>query len=99
MASANKKKEEAKRPFQNYGPVMTDRSTSVECALWDNEIEVNGKQITTYNVTISRSYRDDKGEWHKNLNFRPQDLPPLLALLARAYFRVIQEKATNGADF
>lgn len=71
--------EEPKRPIRNFGPYSVGRDTSVEAACWENQIEVESGMITTYNVTIKRSYRDQKtGEWKANQNYRLADLPILI---------------------
>lgn len=91
-------KEEPKRPVVNFGPYPTDRNTSVEIAVWENEIEVEGgSTITTYNVTVKRSYRDSEGVWKENKNYRPHDIPVLIHGLNQAY-GFIMEKKNPSAD-
>lgn len=91
-------KEDPKRPIINFGPYTTDRNTSVEVAVWENEITVEDRQIMTYNVTVKRSYRDSDGEWHANQNFRPHDLPVVIHGLQRAHAYIL-EKKTGGEAF
>lgn len=85
-------KEEAKRPVKNFGPYSTDRNTSVEIAVWSNEVEGDGgSTFTTFNVTVKRSYRVES-EWKTNQNFRPHDLPVLLHALQMAYSWILEQK-------
>lgn len=83
-----------KRPVVNFGPYPSDRNTSVEVAIWENEIDVEGpkKKIVTYNVTVKRSYRDGEGKWHANQNFRPHDLPVAIHGLQQAYSWILEKK-------
>lgn len=84
-----------KRPVMNYGPFSCDRNTSVEVAIWSNEVESDGRTFTTYNVTAKRSYRTESGEWKANQNYRPHDLPVLIHALQRAHAWILDAK-TNG---
>jgi len=34
---------EKKKPAVSFGPYSTDRQTSIECAVWQNEVTVNEK--------------------------------------------------------
>ena len=88
------------RPVMNFGPYPSDRSTSIEVAIWQNEIEVESKAITTYNVTIKRSYRDEFGTWKPNQNYRPHDLPILMHALAKAHDWILEKKnpAANAPE-
>lgn len=85
-------KPEAKRPVMNFGPYPTDRNTSIEVAVWQNEIEGSEGNFTTFNVTIKRSYRDESGAWHVNMNMRPHDLPVAVHALAKAHDFILEAK-------
>ena len=91
-AKAPPPEEPKTRPVMSFGPYPTDRNTSVEVSIWQNEIEVEGGSVTTFNVTTKRSYRDGNGEWKKNLNFRPHYLPVLMHALQMAYGWIMEQK-------
>lgn len=91
-------KEESKRPVMSFGPYPTDRNTSVEVACWQNAIEVEGGSITTFNVTIKRSYRDLEGNWHANQNLRPHDIPVLIHGLNQAYSWILERKNPSSEE-
>lgn len=82
----------------NYGPYPTDRNTSIEAAIWQNDIEVESGTIMTFNVTIKRSYRDGEGEWKPNQNFRPHDLPVLIHALNQSYSWILEQKNPSRTD-
>ena len=88
-------KEEAKRPVMSFGPYPSDRSTSIEVAVWENEIEGEGGNFTTYNVTLKRSYRTEGGDWKPNQNFRPHDLPIVLHALQKAHGWILDKKTED----
>lgn len=62
-------------------PVHRIRMRNVSCAIWRNE----GAHGPWYTTTMSRSYRDEKGDWHTSQNFSAIDLL-ILAEVARAAF-------------
>lgn len=102
MASMPKKappkEEPKKRPVISFGPYPTDRSTSVELAVWSNDIEVENGTIQTFNVTVKRSYRQEDGTWVANQNFRPHDLPVLIHALNQAYSWIIESKSRTSNE-
>jgi hypothetical protein len=103
MASSRKSptpppEEPKTRPIMNFGPYPSDRNTSIEAAIWQNEIDVESGTITTYNVTIKRSYRDESGTWKPNQNYRPHDLPILSHALQKAHSFILEKKNPNSEE-
>jgi hypothetical protein len=49
------------------GPAHTVRIGNVKCTIWKND--------TYYNCTISRSFKNDKGDWQDGDSFGHSDLP------------------------
>lgn len=54
-------------------PVHEVRLGRIRAAIWENETS-NG---TRHNVTFSRLYRDDQGNWQDSASFGRDDLPLL----------------------
>ena len=53
-------------------PVYSSKYGVIEAALWENDSE-NGTYLT---LSLSRNYKDAKGEWQStNKSFRVNDLP------------------------
>lgn len=86
------------RPVMNWGPYPSDRNTSVEAAIWSNQLTVGNREITTFNVTIKRSFRDESGTWHPNQNYRPHDLPILIHALAKCHDWILEQKNSANSD-
>jgi hypothetical protein len=63
--------DEADSPAERVQPVQAFRLRNVRAAIWANPGE-NG--TTRYNVTVSRSYRDQEGNWHTSESFGRDDL-------------------------
>jgi len=51
-------------------PIHEIRHRNVRATIWKNPVQ-NG---VMYNVTVSRSYRDDNNEWHDTNSFPFNDL-------------------------
>ena len=90
-------KEEPKRPVMSFGPYPTDRNTSIEVAVWENELQGDNGTYSVYNLSVKRSYRDEGGNWKSSGTYRPHDVPVLQHALAKAY-DWIMEKKNSGND-
>jgi hypothetical protein len=60
------------------------RVGGVEATIWKNVS--NG--ITTFSVSLQRSYRDRTGEWKSTYSLRQNDLPKAILALQKAYEHV-----------
>lgn len=52
---------------KNNGPAHTIRIGYIKCTIWKN-----GEH---FNSTLTRSYKDDKGDWQDGDSFSHADLP------------------------
>ena len=75
---------EKKRPTTSWR-YPTDRTTTVEVAVWPMTIVVDGRDVEVYSVTIQRSYKDQGGSWQKNGSYRGHDIPVLIHALLKAH--------------
>ena len=75
-------------------PVRRIGEAGINAAIWENK----SKNGTFYNVTISRSYKDQEGNYQKTDNFRKQDLPVLLEFTREAYNGVRQLEHQSRND-
>jgi hypothetical protein len=75
---------------------MSVGTASIEVTIWENQVKnQNGRgTFTVYNTTISRSYKDDRGEWHnqERPNFRVNEIPILNFLLTQAAMWILEQK-------
>jgi len=62
-------------------PVHTVRYGAVKAVVWENQTQHG----TMHNVTVSRSYRDEQGEWQESSSFGGDDLLPLAKALDAAH--------------
>ena len=92
---------EKKRPTYKVGPIITDKSSCVECAVWENELTgADGRTFTVHNVTVQASYRDAEGNWKPTKSFRGSQLYVLLYCLQKASdFILSQRDPANDCPF
>jgi len=72
-------------------PVHEIRHRQVRATIWKNPTQ-NGPM---YNVTVSRSYRDDNNEWHDTNSFPFNDLMNLAKALSDAHTFIAKLEAES----
>lgn len=90
---------ERKGPAFKVGPIPTDRNNAVAAAVWANEVTVEGRTFTVYNVTVESRWRDVSGEWKSGKQFRSSQLPTLIYCLQRAFEWACAQRDPNGSPF
>jgi len=84
---------EKKRPAYKIGPIACDKNTSVECAVWANEITLaDQRTFTVHNVTLHGSWRDADGTWKLLKSFRGSHLHVLIYCLQRASDWILSQR-------
>ena len=80
-------------------PLAKIRAGSVSCALWENQINVNGTPKTVLEASIERRYKDRDGNWQSSTSFSRNEIPMAVFCLARAFDKIINEEtASNGTE-
>ncbi len=79
-------------------PLAKIRAGSVSCALWENEISVNGDTKTVLKASIQRRYKDSEGNWKSSTSFSRNEIPLAIFCLARAFDKIIQEETSQASD-
>ena len=67
------------------GPVKKIRAGQVSCAIWENEIRVDGHDRTILKATIERRYKDRDGEWKSSGSFSRTELPLAIHCMQKAF--------------
>ena len=65
-------------------PLAKFRAGQVSCALWENEINVNGNPKTVLKASIQRRYKDSDGNWKSS------------HCLEKAFDKIIQEETAGS---
>ena len=79
-------------------PLAKIRAGSVSAALWDNEIQVNGKAKTILKASIERRYTDANGNWKSSTSFGRNEIPLAIFCRARAFDKIIQEETSQAGN-
>ncbi len=66
-------------------PIKKFSSGGVTAAIWENNGQKDGKPYSFNTVSLQRSYKDDKGEWHNTGSLRERDLLAAAFVLTQAY--------------
>ena len=77
-------------------PIKKFRAGSISCALWENEIEVNGQKRPLMKATVERRYKDRDGSWKSTGSFSRNEIPLVQYVLAKAFEAMIGEKQSNN---
>jgi hypothetical protein len=75
-------------------PVHEIRHRNIRATIWKNQTEKGAM----YNVTVSRSYRDDSGEWHDSNSFGFSDLMNLAKALYDAHSAIASAIARERSE-
>ena len=75
----------------NQQPIERHRAGSVSCALWENEISVNGQQKTILKASLDRRYQDRNGNWKSSQSFSRNEIPLAIHCLKKAFESIIEK--------
>ena len=74
-------------------PIAKFKAGAVSSALWENEIEVNGKTVTILKATVQRRYKDKDGNWQSSGSFSRNEIPLAIYCLQKAFETMIEERS------
>ena len=83
-------------------PVKKFRAGQVACALWENDIVVQGSTKKVLKASIERRYKDASGTWKSSGSFSRNEIPLAIYCRQKAFEAIIedqQERAGNGDAF
>jgi hypothetical protein len=61
-----------------------------EVTVWANAVRRAETEVTLYNVSVGRVYRDREGRAQTTGSLRPQDVPAVMLALGRAYHYLLE---------
>jgi hypothetical protein len=95
-AGETQKREAVETPpaEEKQQPVHAVRLRNVRAAVWANRNEGG----TYYTVTLSRSYRDQEGNWHTSESFGRDDLLLLAKVADVAHTWIWEQLQSNGSE-
>lgn len=75
-------------------PVHTVRFGAVKAAVWENQTQ-HGPM---FNVTVSRSYKDEGGDWQESTSFGTDDLLTLAKALDQAHSWIFNHRRPRDSE-
>ena len=82
----------------NQQPIARFRAGQVSCALWENEIQVNGTAKTMLKASVSRRYKDRDGEWKSSQSFSRNEIFLAIHCLNKAADKIIEEETVQNGS-
>ena len=83
-------------------PIAKFKAGAVSAALWENEIQVNGKPATMLKATIERRYKDATGNWKSSTSFSRNEIPLAVYCLQKAFEKIVdvqnEASMSNGGS-
>ena len=80
-------------------PVAKFQAGQVSDAIWENEISVNGRQVTVLKPTIQRRYKDKDGDWKSSGSFSRNEIPLAIYCLEKSFEHMIEgQKGEDDND-
>jgi len=71
-------------------PVERFSAGQVSCAVWENEININGQAKTILKASVSRRYHDYNGEWKSSQSFSKNEIPLAIYCLLKAFALMVE---------
>lgn len=73
-------------------PLARFRAGQVSCAIWENEIQVNGTTKTVLKASISGRHKDRDGNWQSSQSFSRNEVLLAMHCLQQAVAKSIEEE-------
>lgn len=89
MSATTKPRNASKPDTSKERPAHEVRSGRLKATIWRQESEKG----PWFNVVLSRSYRDEGGNWHTATSFGARDLLELAKLCDQAHTWIVQQLA------
>ena len=79
-------------------PLARFRAGSVSCALWEDEIVVDGTTKSVLKASVSRRYKDRDGNWKSSQSFARNEIPLAIHCLQQAFEKIIEMQNEETGD-
>ena len=72
-------------------PKQKWKAGQVDCAIWENEINVGGETKTILKASIGRRYKDSNGVWKTSTSFSRNEIPLAVYCLEKAFAWIVEQ--------
>ena len=77
---------------------MKFRAGQVSCALWENQVNVNGQMVMMLKATVERRYKDKSGVWKSSGSFSRNEIPLVQWCLDQAFTAMIKQSGQQTEE-
>jgi hypothetical protein len=71
-------------------PVAKFVAGQISAAIWENEIAVNGRQVTLLKASVQRRYKDKDGQWKSSQSLSRNEIPLAIYCLQKSFEHMIE---------
>jgi hypothetical protein len=93
MAQATQERQQAKTSNR---PVHTIRYGTIQTAIWRNVVDNGNASRPMYDVTFSRSYKDNDNNWKDSTSFGAEDLLLVAKAADEAHTWIARQKSVDA---
>ena len=80
----------------NNKPLVSVKAGAVTGAVWENQIEANGKSVTVLKATVNRRYKAKDGSWQNGSSFGRNEIPLAIYCLEKCFEKMINEDSSDA---
>ena len=73
-------------------PMKKWNAGQISCALWCNEVKVNGKPVEILKASVERRYKDKDDNWKSSGSFSRNEIPLAIYCLQQAFEAMIEQR-------
>ena len=77
-------------------PLAKVKAGSVQGAVWQNDVPMNGKTVTMLKATVQRRYKDKDGNWQSSGSFGRNEIPLAVYCLQKCFEAMLGESDSNN---
>jgi hypothetical protein len=77
-------------------PIAKFRAGQISSAVWQNTIQVKGRNVTVLKATVQRRYMDKNNTWQSSGSFSRNEIPLAIHCLQQAFEKIIEMQQENS---
>ena len=78
-------------------PTAKFKAGSVQAAVWENDVPMNGKTVTMLKATVQRRFKNKEGNWQSSGSFGRNEIPLAIYCLQKCFEAMLGEsEGDNG---
>jgi hypothetical protein len=97
MVQAKKNSAVASKPEKGEGnrPVQSFNLKGVRVSVFANQVKVEGREAVMHKTVVTKTYKDDGGEFKSTTSLGRDDLPVAVMLMEDAYRWILEAEAAS----